>query len=418
MTSPVSRIDFTVASYNCGGLPGSYDYLRSACMQKIMRKRSEQEPQIMAINNRIQELALRRMFSSSLEQAIVDQEWSVNGYSNWQQWLVQDPKDLESERALLDFYEGQLIGENEGKFGDGEEADAAQEGYPIGFNTSWYKMLQDTITPYHVSPISLYDDEVRRSLVDQARSILGEGAEEDLPRVRKQMLRDIFEKHLKHDIICLQEANEIDPDMFPEGYNVRIARNPWSKNAIVWKKDRFKCQKIIGNRLQRAFAVCLQDKKTGREIAVASAHLQGCDPFIPRINEGRENYDCTPGDSQLGLLLTTLEQEFPDQIKLIGMDANVTALHPRLYLLKDLGYQVDYSKCIGPTCTNPYQILDTKIDWIALKQGKETDTAVVENLSVEGIHLNEIENNPSDHLPIAAKISYLAPLLPAWGTYW
>ena len=58
-----------------------------------------------------------------------------------------------------------------------------------------------------------------------------------------------------------------------------------------------------------------------------------------------------------------------------------------------------------PTCTNPYQVLNTRIDWIALKSPNAKAVSVT-NIPVLSVGLNNIQTNISDHRPIAAKIAY------------
>ena len=89
--------------------------------------------------------------------------------------------------------------------------------------------------------------------------------------------------------------------------------------------------------------------------------------------------------------------------KLIGMDSNVTSLHPRLSILKDNEYTLDYNNFLEPTCTNPFQILNTRIDWITLKTNQKSH---ITNVPILSVGLNSLQTNFSDHKPIGAKISY------------
>ena len=57
--------EFTISSYNCGGLSDHYDYLRAASMQKIMQERHIAEPENMELIDKIQKLALKILFSTS-----------------------------------------------------------------------------------------------------------------------------------------------------------------------------------------------------------------------------------------------------------------------------------------------------------------------------------------------------------------
>jgi hypothetical protein len=66
---------------------------------------------------------------------------------------------------------------------------------------------------------------------------------------------------------------------------------------------------------------------------------------------------------------------------------------------------LDARNFLEPTCSNPYLVLNTRIDWIAVK-GNRTALPSITNIPVSSVGLNSIETNISDHKPIAAKISY------------
>ena len=57
-------VELTISSYNCGGLPDHYDYLRAAVMQKLVQERYIKEPQEMARIEKIQKLALQILFTN------------------------------------------------------------------------------------------------------------------------------------------------------------------------------------------------------------------------------------------------------------------------------------------------------------------------------------------------------------------
>jgi hypothetical protein len=57
--SVLTASEFTMSSYNCGGLSEHYDYLRAASMQKLMQERYIAEPENMSLNEKIQKLALK-----------------------------------------------------------------------------------------------------------------------------------------------------------------------------------------------------------------------------------------------------------------------------------------------------------------------------------------------------------------------
>ena len=57
------------------------------------------------------------------------------------------------------------------------------------------------------------------------------------------------------------------------------------------------------------------------------------------------------------------------------------------------------------TCTNPNLVLDTRIDFIAIRPRRVIyDDVSITNIPVLGVDLNNIENNISDHKPVAAEI--------------
>jgi len=79
-------------------------------------------------------------------------------------------------------------------------------------------------------------------------------------------------------------------------------------------------------------------------------------------------------------------------------------LNPRLSLLRDADYTLDYENALDATCTNPWQVLNTRIDWIAIKSF--SDDALISNIPVLGVGLNSLQTNISDHKPIAAQITW------------
>lgn len=147
----------------------------------------------------------------------------------------------------------------------------------------------------------------------------------------------------------------------------------------------------------------MRDIESGQIIAVASGHLSGCNPFQVEINERTGKPDSAKGDRELQQIIEILKKSEAD-VKVIAIDSNVTAAHPRLSLLKDAGYSLDYQNYLEPTCTNPYQAISTRIDWIAVKSSDMPTT--VHNIPVLGVSLNSPQTNISDHKPVAAKLSY------------
>ena len=191
--------------------------------------------------------------------------------------------------------------------------------------------------------------------------------------------------------------------MFPENYEVRFSDSQHSVNGVAWNQDKFELVEVVGDILGKGFAVQLRHLESGKTVSVASGHLTGCNPFDASTVDALGTLDSDKGDRELQEIIKILENS-PSDIKLIAMDSNVTATHPRLSLLKKADYKLDYSNYLEPTCTSPWQVLDTRIDWIS---AKSTDDAVsISNIPVLGISLNSPQTNVSDHKPVAAKISF------------
>lgn len=363
----ISTAEFTISSYNCGGLSDHYDYLRGASMQKLMQERHIAEPEKMSLNEKIQQLALTILFSEGSEKEAAQQEWKQKEY-----------------KLKFDELTGRSNNNNP--------------------NASWNKLIEKTITDYKTRPIAIADNEFElmlRNHIADLTKIKRENTEsinvtsnELLQEVRDTMAKRIFAHELKYDIICLQEGDYLKPELFPEYYDSLFSNTDHSKNGIAWNKNRFELKEDLGDILGRAFAVKLLDNETNKTVLVASAHLSGCNPFW--VNEN----DSERGDNEIKALLARFETTQAD-IKLIGMDSNVTSLHPRLNLIKDAQYRLDYENYLEATCTNPYHVLNTRIDWIAVK-----GDASIANIPVLNVALNSIQTNMSDHKPIAAKIKY------------
>jgi hypothetical protein len=369
--SVLSATDFTICSYNCGGLSDHYDYVRAAGMQKLMQERYIAEPGYMSLNEKIQQLALKILFTrDSQDKLSAQQEWNQKGYQHIFENLTAAPTDTNSP------------------------------------NAAWYQKVDQMITSYKIRPISIFDEEVDQILDEHLKDISKNNASRSqlLKEVRATMAKRIFAHYLKYDIICLQEADYLDDSMFPKGYEVLFAETPYSKNGIAWNKDRFELVETIGNIIGRAFAIQLLDKESNKTILVASGHITGCNPYRIEKNQETGAIDSAKGDTELQSIVELLENHGAD-FMLIGMDSNVTSLHPRLNILNNAGFQIDYENYIEPTCTNPYQVLNTRIDWIALKSSS-TNVASVVNIPVLNVGLNSIQTNISDHKPIAAKVKY------------
>ncbi|NGX55501.1 MAG: hypothetical protein KR126chlam2_01136 [Chlamydiae bacterium] len=355
--------EFTVCSYNCGGLSDHYDYLRAACMQKLMHERHDREPATMDRIEKMQQLALKILFSQDpIEQAEARRVWEEGKYQQFYERLTLSPDKLESPNSL------------------------------------WFQKSEEMITSYKVRPVQLYDDEVARQLSDHLNDLTG-GKKLDLNQLldesRRTMGERIFRHHLKYDIICLQEADYLDASMFPDHFETRFSSSDHSVNGVAWNKERYELTDEIGEVLGRAFVVELRDKECGKTLLVASGHLSGCNPFQV------EEQDSAKGDRELQAIVQLFEGREAD-IKLVALDANVTVMHPRLAILRDSDYQFDSESRLEPTCTNPNLILNTRIDWIAVKGGHSSIT----HIPVLGVDLNTIQTNVSDHKPIAARIHF------------
>jgi hypothetical protein len=370
-TTVISAEEFTVSTYNCGSLSSHYDYLRGVSMQKLMQERHIAEPENMALNEKIQKLALKILFSSdSNELEAAQNEWNKKDYQKIFEHITAVP---------------------------------SQENSP---NTKWNKRADEIITTYQIRPVIIHDSEVSAILTDHLRDLTNKTKGDRnalLEEARGIMATRIFANHLKYDIICLQEADYLNESMFPEHYEVLFGSNSHSVNGIAWNKERFKQVETYGDIMGRGYAVKLQDKTSRKTVLVASGHLSGCNPY--RVEHNAKGVaDSSRGDNELATIIALLNANDAD-FKVIGMDSNVTSLHPRLNILKDSNYRIDYENYLEPTCTNPYQVLNTRIDWVAVQEGKSAVKSIV-NIPVLGVGLNSMQTNISDHKPVAAKISY------------
>lgn len=367
--SNIQAGEFSVSSYNCGGLSDHYDYIRAASMQKLMQSRYTAEPQAMARIERIQQLALKALFAKNF----ADQE--------------------HARAALADqkaFFEKMISAPNE----------------PESPNAIWFQQSEAIVTPYDIRPIDLHDQEVSRMLTEHLQDIARTN-NTDAPTLlmegRHIMAERIFRDQLKYDILCLQEADYLHPGMFPDHYEVAFSGTEHSVNGIAWNKDRFELKSTVGDVLGRAFAVQLLEKASGKTVLVGTGHITGCNPFITVENPETQEPDSAKGDHELETI-TQLFDDLSADFKVIAMDSNVTATHPRLKILQEHGYQLDSENYFEQTCTNPYVVLNTRIDWIALKTNNAN--ATITNVPVLGVGLNNIQNNISDHKPIAALVEF------------
>ena len=234
--SALSAGEFTISSYNCGGLSEHYDYLRAAVMQKIMQERHAAEPARMVLNEKIQICALKILFSEDSHEALAaQQEWDQNGYQAVFEEISKLPTEAGSSHAV------------------------------------WNQKVNACITPYNIRPVVIKDDEVNRLLEDHLGDLVKrhESDKNDIyEKARSIMAKRIFAHHLKFDIICLQEADYLSASILPDHYDIRFGLTDDLKNAIAWNKERFTLIKNIGNIAERAFALLLRDFESGKKVLV------------------------------------------------------------------------------------------------------------------------------------------------------
>ncbi len=368
----LAATEFTISTYNCGGLSDHYDYLRASAMQKVMQERYIAEPESMSLNEKIQKLALKILFTENTDDKFAaQQEWDQKGYQHLFEHLTATPTAAGSPNAV------------------------------------WNQRVDEAITSYQIRPVVIHDAEINQMLADHLSDMTKNDAADSaqlLQEARAIMARRIFAHQLKYDIICLQEADYLEAAMFPTRYEVLLAETSHSKNGIAWNKTRFELVETLGNIMGRAFAVKLRDKDSGKTLLVASGHITGCNPYRIERSPKTGVSDSAKGDGELQTVVELFDTQAAD-LMLVAMDSNVTALHPRLNILKDAGYKLDYENYLEPTCTNPHQVLNTRIDWIALKSNPGIQASVV-NIPVLNVGLNSMQTNISDHKPIAARIKY------------
>lgn len=368
--SLISASEFTISSYNCGGLSDHYDYLRAAAMQKLIQERYQAEPEQMMLNEKMQKLALKILFSPNLlEKTSAEEEWEQKNYEHLFESITAAPNEEKSMNAI------------------------------------WSQKCQEMMTSYKERPVSIFDEEVNQMLRDQIKDLTKQTGVEShqIEEARGILAKRLFNYYLKQDVICLQEADYIQPEIFPDHYTWAFAQTSHSKNAIAWNKNRFKCLEEVGNLMGRAFIVKLQDLETQQTFLVVSGHLTGCNPYRVEV-DSVGNKDSLKGDLELQAIVKLLEDKQADYM-LMGLDSNVTAHHPRLNIFKEAGYLLDYENFLESTCTNPYQMLNTRIDWIVGKSSCSQSLKIT-NIPVFGVGLNSIQTNISDHKPVAAKICY------------
>lgn len=363
--SVLSSADFTVCSYNCGGLSSHYDYLRTAAMQNIMQKRHVAEPKEMELNDTIQKVFLKILFA---------------------------PEGEEKEAALTEWYQKEY-----------QRKILALAAFPTekdSPNKKWRDLVEMTITAYKERPVQIYDPEVQAMLDDHLKDISGD---KSVKKTRQIMAKRIFARELKFDIICLQEADYLDSAIFPSHYEVMFSDESHSKNGIAFNSKRFVVHAEIGD-YSRFYALQLRERESGKIFLVVSGHLTGCNPYYVNVNLAGTP-DSLKGDDELNSGILHFERYPSTDCIIIGMDSNVTSLHPRMGILREENYQLDYENHLDPSCANPHQVLNTRIDWIVVKPMEKLETTIT-NIPVLNVHLNCIQTNISDHKPVAARISF------------
>lgn len=373
LLNSLSAAEFTISSYNCGGLSDHYDYLRAVSMEKVMQGRYLAEPEAMSQNEKIQRLALKILFAKEKkEETEAREEWKNKHCRALVRKLMADPTAKNSPNAI------------------------------------WHKKAEEAITSYKVRPVVIHDKKVNQTLGGHLRGLTGRfdakvKNADLLQEARHMMAKKIFDLHVNHDIIALQEANYLDPSVFPSHYEVLFSNGGHLKTGIAWNKHKFELIEQIEEPSEKALVLLLRAKESEKTVLVASAHLTGCNPFGVLKNPTTGQADSAKGDAELQAIVALFEVQEAD-VKVIAMDSNVTSLHPRLKILKKGKFMLDYDNFIDPTCANPYQVLNTRIDWIAFKC--KSSEGQIANIPVLSVGLNNHQTNMSDHAPIAAKIRY------------
>lgn len=246
---------------------------------------------------------------------------------------------------------------------------------------------------------------------------------------RANLFEQAFQQFGNPDIICLQESWEMKPQeleaMLPEGYSAFSYENGDGRDCtIVWNSAKF--SKINHAKMHydaEYIPTCtsapdtialLRDNTNGTTICVGSAHLRGFSLAYETFNEmqrGRELKSAKTGDHQARYDLETMEAVQADLYIFAG-DFNVTQEHypARLDIIRSYGYISD-SKDFDPTIydanlkeSDGETPKPAKLDHIFVKAKEQSEVQI---RSVDLLHttLNDF-NRPSDHLPIAAEISY------------
>jgi hypothetical protein len=392
---------FTVCSFNCGGQP--LDWPRTAVMEKLMTQRYSLEKNSMSINDKVQKAALF-FFNFSLS-TITPLDWN-NAFTQLHESALDWHNVFEEFRGTSLYWRKRLI-----------NSITPLETIPVkiidpDIASSFQKIIEDLRPektkhlPKEGKCLETLNQHKRVRLSPEEKEILEKRKKErEILEARETLAKKIFSK-LNYDILCLQEGQYLKSSMFSEKFHV-LSSPGCVKLGIAWNKERFDLEEMIYDVCDRAFAVQLYDVQDGKRILIVSAHLKGCDPFSSVVENA--GYDSQKGDYELFQIINFFNQR-PADINIIGMDSNVTALHHRLGFLWNEGFQLDAENHLYPTCTNPQLMLNTRIDWIAMRINNGLQ-ANITNLKIKKIGLNDPKTNISDHRPIAARISIAPPPL-------
>src|ERR1700733_2164273 len=222
---------------------------------------------------------------------------------------------------------------------------------------------------------------------------------------RTQMFRNAFSDFGKPDILCLQGTGDMKESDLKEilrnGYTSFTYDDKDKKHdcTVVWNAAKFTkighAKLTSSHRLMPDTIVLLKDNANGATICVCSAHLV----------DSRQMRQPKGGDAQTRYLLATMEA-IPANLYLF----NSTREHDpaRLDTLEELGYNT-YLNDVEPT-TYDSNLKDkngcpmpARLDDVYSKGGKMRKAYLQRTLLSSS-------NRPSDHLPIAAEVSFSLPV--------
>lgn len=256
---------------------------------------------------------------------------------------------------------------------------------------------------------------------------------EEVNQFRKQKIKDILQAFSKDvPLFCLQEV-ERDweaKEFLPENYS--FVKD--GDQIVAWKDSEFEpvnvdyekttSEEVKGYRtafMPRTAITALKSRTTGNQILVCSAHITGCNPDTPSEEQALS------GNNEVATISRQLKElsennKIPHVI--VGIDANVTrAYQQRLDQLRDNGFKIDErqagtnfnipknealkTKKTIEEADNPIQ----KIDYVAVLGGETTnpdDPAFFDD-ERRSTPLGNLERNPSDHQPLAQRITLATP---------